>query len=286
MSQCCILTGVLWNGAFIAWLGHLSRWKIDLFVWTDCKLGYFIYYFGTHYSSMLLAAMSIEKFFALYFPLKAKSYCTVGTAKRVTCILACVIAGLNVPSLIGFKYDRGCAITKHNYYIGMIHTILYLLVPFGFMLIANIAIISKLMYIKYKGISHTNESVSKSSTRGSVMVVTVSLAFIILTSPRAVDDAINFQLSSRPFGSLLVITMQYLNHSINGILYCTFGEKFRNELLKILSCCGKKIIKNRSTAMNSTTTDTITANSFNILKLKGDISDPLVDSMKTIVPHI
>ena len=61
--------------------------------------------FGAHYSSMLVTVMSIEKFFALYFPLKAKSYCTVGTAKWVTSILALVIAGLNFPLLIVVKLD-------------------------------------------------------------------------------------------------------------------------------------------------------------------------------------
>ena len=62
--------------------------------WTDCKPGFFWHEFAAQYSSMLLAVMSIEKFIALYFPLKAKSYCTVGTAKWVTSILAVVMAGL------------------------------------------------------------------------------------------------------------------------------------------------------------------------------------------------
>ena len=67
------------------------------------------------------------------------------------------------------------------------------------MFLANTAIIQKLMYIKYKGISHTNQSVSKSSTRGSVMVVTVSLAFLILTSPSAVYSAADLWNLSHPF---------------------------------------------------------------------------------------
>ena len=75
--------------------------------------------------------------------------------------------------------------------------------------------------------SHTNESVSKSSTRGSVMVVSVSMAFILLTSPRAINSAVDYKFSKNTYSRLWVISMQYLNHSINGILYCIFGEKFR-----------------------------------------------------------
>ena len=80
--------------------------------------------------------------------------------------------------------------TNHSGLIEIMDTMLYSLVPIVFMCLSNTAIIYKLMMIKYKEMSRTNESISKSSTRGSVMVVTVSLAFIILTSPRAVDSAI------------------------------------------------------------------------------------------------
>ena len=169
--------------------------------------------------------MSIEKLFALYFPLKAKSYCTVGTAKWVTSILAIIFVSLNLPSLILHQFDGDvCIMTKHSGFVLLMDTVFYALLPIVVMILANAAIIYKLMYIKYKGISHTNESVSKSSTRGSIMVVTVSLAFIILTSPRAVDNAVGFELSANPFGGIFVVSMQYLNQSINGILYCILGR--------------------------------------------------------------
>ena len=232
-------------------------------MWTGCGLGDFVYLSSSQYSSMLLAVMSIEKYFALYFPLKAKSYCTVGTAKWVTAILAVVIAGFNIPSLIWNKSIDGkyCAMTKHTDYIPQIHSILYSYVPIIIMVLANAAIIYKLMCIKYKRISHTNESVSKSSTRGSVMVVTVSLAFIILTTPCAVDSAIKFKLSDNPFGSISMLIMQYLNSSINGMLYCIFGQKFRNELKKVMMSCKKERIQSNCTSLTPVTTDRIMINS-------------------------
>ena len=245
-----MFVGVLWSGGLFTWIKNLS-W------WTNCKLGDFVHDSSAQYSSMLLAVMSVEKFFALYFPLKAKSYCTVRTAKWVTRTLALVIAGLNVPIIIWFKYGKyGCAVTKHLYYIMTIHPLLYSTVPLVLMLLANIAIIAKLMNIKYKGISHTNQSVSKSSTRGSVMVVTVSLAFIILTTPRAVDSAMGNKILAHPLGYAIVFVMQYLNHSINGILYCIFGQKFRKELSNVISRCRKKTMQNSSTRMNVVTTNT------------------------------
>ena len=144
-----IFAGVLWSGAFTAWLGHLTRWKIDPFVWTDCKLGYFVYYFGAHYSSMLVTVMSIEKLFALYFPLNAKSYCTVGTAKWVTGILAFVFVSLNFPSLIFQKFDgEVCVMKIHSGFIQVMDTMFYAVLPIVVMILANVAIICKLMEIK------------------------------------------------------------------------------------------------------------------------------------------
>ena len=101
----------------------LTRWTIDLDALTDFKLGYFLFCFGGHCSSMLLAVMSIEKFIALYFPLKAKSYCTVGTAKWVTGILAFIIAGLSFPLFIFYTFDgNSCVKSNHSSLFEIIFT--------------------------------------------------------------------------------------------------------------------------------------------------------------------
>ena len=98
--------------------------------WTDCKPGFFWHEFAAQYSSMLLVVMSIEKFIALYFPLKAKSYCTVGTAKWVTGILAVIMAGLNSPIFISYKaFNQNCSVTKHRKYLSMLNLLFYALVP-------------------------------------------------------------------------------------------------------------------------------------------------------------
>ena len=123
----------------MAWAGHLSRRTIDLDAFTDCKLGYFLFYFGGDYSSIILAVMSVEKFFALYFPLKAKSYCTAGTAKWVTSILAFTIGGLNFPLLIFYQFDgKSCFMTNHSGLVEIMDTMLYSLVPIVFICVCQI----------------------------------------------------------------------------------------------------------------------------------------------------
>ena len=72
--------------------------------------------------------------------------------------------------------------------------------------------------------------------KGMVMLVTVSTAFIILTGPLAIANAVwaNYDMPSWVFN--ILVTFLYMNHLINAVLYCVSGSRFRNELLKLLSC--------------------------------------------------
>ena len=91
---------VLWSGCFITWIEILTHDRVYPDTWTDCKPGYYLFYFGRHYSSMLLVLMSIEKCFAVYFPLKSKTVCTVRTAKWVTGVAGIILGGFNVQWLV------------------------------------------------------------------------------------------------------------------------------------------------------------------------------------------
>ena len=116
--------------------------------------------------------------------------------------------------------------------------ILYLFLPFILMFMSNFAIVFKFMKAKCRSNSteSTNQALVKSATRGTAMVVTVSVTFLFLTEPSAVDQALLqvMHLASNPMYQVFMNFTQYLNHSINGILYCIVGSKFRNELLKIV----------------------------------------------------
>ena len=136
-----------------------------------------------------------------------------------------------------------------------IDSTLYSFLPFCNMIITNFAIFFKLIRAKYKtkhGSSEsTSQALSKSATKGSVMLITVSIMFIILTGPVVIAYAIS--VSPDPILNAVFIIMQYTNHSINGLLYCIVGSKFRKELVKTLGCGGKNRIKDsRSTNASQT----------------------------------
>ena len=240
---------VLWSGCFTTWIEILTRDQVNPDKWTDCKLGYFLFFFGSQYSSTLLVLMSIEKCFAIYFPLKSKTVCTVRTAKYSTGILGFIIAGYNIqwfflkePQISEWSGHYICVDTKHySDSVHVIDSVLYSFGPFVSMSVINFAIALKFIRAKCKSIQSnstesTNQALSKSATRGTAMVVTVSVMFLILTAPTAVNDALYhmIQLDFFPLYHSFMNLTQYLNHSVNGVLYCIVGTRFRRELVEML----------------------------------------------------
>ena len=69
---------------------------------------------------------------------------------------------------------------------------LYSFAPFSIMFITNFAIVFKFMRAKCKSSSteSTNQALAKSATRGTAMVITVSVTFLLLTAPTGVHNAL------------------------------------------------------------------------------------------------
>ena len=225
----------------------LTRGRVDLDVWTDCKLGYALYSFGRHYSSILLVLMSIEKCFAVYFPFKSKTVCTVKTAKWATGIVGFILAGYNVRWFITIEsqFNKSirvyiCASNDHyRYVLDYIDSVLYSYGPFALILFTNIAIAFRFMRATCKNSQNnstesTSQALAKSGTRGTAMVVTVSVTFLVLTAPTAVHLTISPLGIRYPLYRALMTLTQYLNHSINAILYIIVGSKFRTELVELI----------------------------------------------------
>ena len=72
--------------------------------------------------------------------------------------------------------------------------ILYSFGPFAIMILVDFAIIYKFMMAKLKtrlgGTGSTNQALSKSATKGTAMLLTISFAFILLTGPIAIAHII------------------------------------------------------------------------------------------------
>ena len=191
--------------------------------------------------------MSLEKCFAFYFPLKSKTVCTVRTAQWSTGAAGVVLTAFTMITFFIKSYDGHICWYNVDYnVISIIHavsSVLYSFGPFALMFITNFSIVFKFMRAKCDQSNpseSTNQALAKSATRGTAMVVTVSVTFILLTAPTALSSALthSFRLEDIPLYRAFMNTTQYLNHSINGVLYIIVGSRFRNELLKLF--CRKK----------------------------------------------
>ena len=203
--------------------------------------------------------MSIEKCFAVYFPLKSKTVCTVKTAKWATGVVGFLLAAYDLQWFVVMEsrideWSDDYICIENEYYhpsLDIIESILYSFGPFILMFITNCAIVLKFMKAKFKGnqsTESTSQALVKAATRGTAMVVTVSVTFLILTAPTAVNQALwhIILLANNPMYLVFMIFTQYLNHSINGVLYCIVGSRFRRELLNLFYC--KKMCKDISTS--------------------------------------
>ena len=203
--------------------------------------------------------MCIEKFIALYLPLLAKRICTVQIARWVCLVIMMVYILVNIYSIFlvktGTSVDGSemCEFADDYYWIfSYVDFALYTLVPFIIMCVANSLIIYKLGMSKYKsrfGNSQAiNQALSKSSLKGVTMLVAVSLTFLILTLPICL---VSVGILSSVLTETLAILLSFLNHSINGFVYCIFGSMFRKELFKLLCKCRQNKVDVTASDSNS-----------------------------------
>ena len=244
----------------------LTRYVVDPWTWVDCKLGPFLFKFGKHYSSTLLVLMSSEKCFAVYFPLKFKTVCTVKAAKWETGVCALILVGCNSLYLVVLKSSfiklpgyNNCEVMDISWVaVETIDSVLYSFGPFVLISMTNFAIAFRFMAAKRNhnaSTESTTQALAKSATRGTAMVVTVSITFLILTAPAAIHAASYKWLAlayTSPFYRAFMNLTMYLNHSINGILYCIVGSRFRGEIFKVIGRKAKP--ENVSTMCSSNNT--------------------------------
>ena len=190
--------------------------------------------------------MSVEKCIVVYFPLKVRNICTVKTAKWACIVAAIVFVAFNSQwfFIIENRSDS-CLYTEvsESYVLiyNRIDSIIYSFGPFAIMGLTNICIIYKFMKAKMalkRGSESTNQALSKSAMRGTAILITVSLTFIILTGPSSIYFSAVKDNTDLIVHALLHIP-KTLNHGINSVMYCIVGSKFRRELVKLI-CCRKK----------------------------------------------
>ena len=124
-----------------------------------------------------------------------------------------------------------------------IDSVLYSFAPFTIIVLLNIAIVYKFVKAKLETAragttESTNQALSKSAMRGTAILITVSVTFVLLTSPAN----IMYSITHNPNQILQAVAyiLACMNHSINAVLYCIVGSRFRQEVANTLCCRTEK----------------------------------------------
>ena len=220
-----------------------------------CKLLVPLHIWSRAFSAWVLVIIGLERFIGILFPHRAK---VINTKRRFAWITVTVATGLlafYTPLLVSTErvfteMGRVCKISANrngfNAYFMIFNwmmLILTCLLPFVFIITFNVAIASVLVK---RRIAVTSSYDNDTQTNSAVaMLISVSLAFIVLTLPFGiytilqeyylrVGDMVSYQKTFVLFDFASICDS--MNHSINVVLYCLTGRKFR-QCLREMICC-------------------------------------------------
>ena len=215
-------------------------------------------------SAWLLVSVTVERCVSVWFPHKVKTFCT--KRKTYTIIIAIILIMALINShficILGKDIDTTtnwtqCRDMYEDYNIltftwPLMDFVIYSLFPSTILSVCNISVIYKVISSNRQIIqnSSSNESNSQNSSvtiRRSqessltAMLLVISITYVVCTAPfclhviyyarfvrKVFDDTKSAAVVGLVFAA--VNMLQFTNNSINFILYCVSGRRFRAEL--------------------------------------------------------
>ncbi len=233
---------MLWIGCFVYWLMWFTYGHVNLQVNMTCQLYWFLYYVFKHASVWVLVCMTGERCAAIMIPLKAKTFSNIKVAKIVSSVIVSVWVVLESQWFFTATKIEGngavcCNYFKYADFYEVFDNMFYSILPCVLIFVLNIVIISKLVLARLKYANSDQVStLSKNAVSTSIMLLSVSITFTVLTIPWAVIDILLYIFEYNVSKAVYVLGMVlfYTNHSCNAIMYALLGKKFRQEVIKFL----------------------------------------------------
>ena len=170
----------------------------------------------------------------------------------------------NTTEISFFVYVRVCSMLPqysefHIYFVWM-DNVVYFIVPVIVILTSNFTIMFKL-YQRSK-MKHINRGINKNQEDLNItyMLITVSLFFIVCTTPLAIFNTIapyiysghEVAYASDNVPWIISSNMQLVNYSCNFFLISASGKMFRNELKKFFTSVFKCLTKKKASGISDT----------------------------------
>ncbi len=257
----CADNGVLYLSAFKTWVRAVFQWELLHVSDAGCKIIMCLFLVSLHLSAWLIVAMSTDRFLVVWFPFKAAYWCSGKRAKITTAILTLIIIAYNIHVFWTLGLVRhsktgrvlACGPSVDDYFMMKVFPILklvsYSILPFCIVLVLNVLITFRL-WKNRSSISRadgSNSSSRVSQNRITIMLLTVSFVWLLMTSPFTMWSLLGTHRGSSHqraqtflFKTICFLCL-YINHGINFYLYCCTGRRFRQDLTDIICVPCRKI---------------------------------------------
>ncbi|XP_074650134.1 FMRFamide receptor-like [Tubulanus polymorphus] len=197
----------------------------------------------------ITVSFTVERFIAVCHPLRAASMCTIRRARIVIFGVSLSSVLYNLPRWFEYKLTPKWQPERTNFGNNPIFTNTYYMIYLPIMCIIPLCVLSVVNIFLIRAVRESSHQRADMNVRQSrennvtIMLVSVVVVFIICQVPAlvynvayAIDRNItlsySFQVLSN-FRNFLVV----VNSTINFLLYCAFGQKFRRTFVRMVCWC-------------------------------------------------
>ena len=204
-------------------------------------------------SAWLLVAVTVDRYIVVSHPLRARRMCKRTTAYKVIIVLFVILAPIAIPFILIKQHKK----FKLLYIFYNVNAALYAVIPFTTLLVLNGFIIyrmrkrsnlrlemvdrSKTPSLRSRRSQKRKSQAQTAEERITVVLLATTFAYSLLIFPKMVYIVIRFSSGvcfSEACSIAIFVThfLGIINHSINMLLYCLTGSKFREQLLGVIFC--------------------------------------------------
>ncbi|XP_041357593.1 gastrin/cholecystokinin type B receptor-like [Gigantopelta aegis] len=230
------------------------------FGWFLCKFVFYMQTVSVLCSVMTLTVMSIERFIAIIFPLRAKSLCT-GAHARIVIIVSWILSFfMATPILVGQKHKEVGDIRKAYWCVKEWSKPSLAIVFEVYMLVVIFVIPVLVMIMAYTAICVELFRMSKLRTGMGInkyvviqMLILVVLLFIVCWGPILIDNLlVSVGLIEKLHIGYLkpmrqaFFLMSYMNSCVNPIVYGFMSKNFRDSFKEVIFSCLRRKERQRT----------------------------------------
>ena len=130
-----------------------------------------------------------------------------------------------------------------RYYLPIFDLLFVAIIPFILMIMMNIGIIRTAVRSNMLCVTSHKQ---KRNNRLTIMLLSVTLAFMLLTCPSVIYICLNRLISSTNFSDMKLVILDlleslwYTKHALNFVLYTLSGQDFRREFRRLITCSKRR----------------------------------------------